>query len=76
MSPPLPPTPVPGVPEYVLWGRRPDDPEWAETILTATTDKARIEAIKARAAADGWIDLRVSTFHPGGPVDFAGTVNV
>lgn len=67
---------MPAPREYCLWGRRPSDPEWAEVLLTATTDPARIEQVKTLAAADGFVALRVSTFDPGEPVDFAATLNL
>ena len=56
--------------ENVLWSTPAGETDALhECVLTSTTDKARIEKVKALASADGWHSFRVQTLD-GTPPDF------
>lgn len=59
--------------EHLLYGRKAGEPEWAETLLTCTTDAARIEQVRAMARKDGWTAFRVAQYNGERP-DFAKSV--
>jgi len=61
--------------EFVLWGREDGTPEWAEQLITATTDRAHLEKARAWARAHGFVALRVSEYRGEAP-DFRNVFNV
>ena len=60
--------------EFVLWAVKIGEPDWAEDVITATTDPKRVEAAKEWAIANGFDRLRLGTFNGEAP-DFAATIN-
>lgn len=60
-------------PRYVLWGRKPSDEEWQESILLSNATEAQIKKVIPMARADGWAHFRQSELDDR-PPDFAGSV--
>lgn len=48
--------------EHLLYGRKSDEPEWAETLLTCTTDAKRVAQVQAMAERDGFTHFRTATY--------------
>ena len=60
--------------EYVLWGRKPDAPEWASQVLAEVKDQEALEQAKKHATEQGYVSLRVLEYRGEAP-DFTNVFN-
>lgn len=56
----------------VLWGRKPDYPEWQEDIITERAEA--IEAAREWAITQGYTHFRVSVIDDAQAPDFVATI--
>lgn len=62
--------------EYLVYGRKPGDPEYMEMLLkTGLSTPTDAQAWKARAEQDGFVAVRIAKFVPGTLPDFVSTIN-
>jgi len=61
--------------ERILWAVKTGDPDYAESVITSTTDPARIAAARAWAESNGFDRFRESTYSGEAP-DFTATINI
>lgn len=61
---------------YVLWGRKPEEPEWMEDMIIETNDPVKLNDAKIEATKQGFVGLRVLTMEGFEKPDFAGTLNI
>ena len=48
---------------FILWGRKPDDPYWKDEIITETVHQYRLQNIIKWAKESGYIGLRIMVFN-------------
>ena len=48
---------------FVLWGRKPDDSDWKDDIITETVHQYRLQNIIKWAKESGYIGLRIMVFN-------------
>ena len=61
--------------EYTLWAHKIGQEEWAEDVITSTTDVVHLENAKIWATANGFDRLRVIKFDFEKP-DFVKAINI
>jgi hypothetical protein len=61
--------------EYVVWGVRDGDPDWAESVLLETTDRDEAEQYSQLMLEQGYSSTRVMTFGGERP-DFIRAINI
>lgn len=59
--------------EKVIFGRKPDQEEWEETLLLTHAENYNLDKVIPRIEADGWI-VRVATIDIDTPPDFAAII--
>jgi predicted urease superfamily metal-dependent hydrolase len=60
---------------YILWATAPGDPDWAEQIITETTDKNHLVNAERWAQSCGFRNLRTLEHHTGDKPDFTRIIN-
>lgn len=62
-------------PEYVVYGTKPEKEDWAEDIITVTTDPVHRDKAIAWAKANGFRNVRVMNY-AGEKPDFVSTIRI
>lgn len=61
--------------QAILWGVKVGDEDWAEQLITATSNKAHLNKAKEWALKNGFNRLRVGKFTDGEMPNFIGTIS-
>lgn len=61
---------------YVLWGTAPGDPDWAEQIITETTNESHVEKAEQWARSKGFRNIRTIEHKTGDKPDFIKTIQI
>ncbi len=48
---------------FILWGRKPNDPDWKDDIITETVHQYRLQNLIKWAKDSGYIGLRIMVFN-------------
>lgn len=59
--------------EFVLWGRKPDEEDWKEELITSTSDKEHLKKAEEWAKEQGFI-TRISKLNLSEKPDFVRTI--
>lgn len=61
---------------YILWATAPGDPDWAEQIITETTDKNHLVNAELWAKSEGFRNIRISEHKTGDKPDFIKAIQI